>query len=292
MDMVAAPNGSSVFVASDASANILQAFAANTSTGTLSAPTQVAFTQPADLAVSSGGILAALSEQNISVAAYRVNAGALAAFGLPATTSVSAKAVSFSSGSTFVYVVSAFDSTVTAYSFDSGTGNIAFLGAEAVPAPQDFDTAALNHVAVDPLGRFLFASTDTGRVYVFTLSASTGLASFLRQISVTPGNRISSILISPDGEFLYVTDFTTNRVLGFAIVADGTLAPVSIAPPSTDVGPVAMSFDSTGRLLFTANQTNASITVFTRNSTTGVLTTLTPAVPTGGPDPTAITSIP
>jgi 6-phosphogluconolactonase len=95
----------------------------------------------------------------------------------------------------------------------------------------------------------------------------------------------SSISITPDGQFLVVTERLTNSIDTFRIFSDGTLGPIeTIASPVPGV--FSARFDPQGQLILSAtgpaNAANASTISSFSVQSTGALIAVTEALPTFG----------
>lgn len=80
---------------------------------------------------------------------------------------------------------------------------------------------------------------------------------------------------TPSKNFVYVANSTSNVVSGYALNhSTGVLTPVGTAISPTPVGtnPVGVGVDSTGQFLLVLNQGSANISVFSIDSTRGLLT--------------------
>jgi 6-phosphogluconolactonase len=114
----------------------------------------------------------------------------------------------------------------------------------------------------------------------------------LQSLSVPNFNtspRPVSLAITPDKNFLYTANLTSNTVSGYTVNhTNGVLTPVGQALAPTPVGtqPISVGVDSSGHFLFVLNQGNgtagsSSISIFAIDTTRGILTPTagTPAVP-------------
>lgn len=143
-------------------------------------------------------------------------------------------------------------------------------------------------------------------VSIFTVSGSGALTTTSEPVSTGQGP--VAIAIDPQLRFAYVVDsaggigpggvsqYTLSAGSGALAVAtlpasNGTTPPSTPAP--TGVNPVAIAIDSTGSLVFVANQGSASLSAFTIDSTGGALTEVkqlqppcTPSQPAPCPLPT------
>jgi 6-phosphogluconolactonase (cycloisomerase 2 family) len=86
---------------------------------------------------------------------------------------------------------------------------------------------------------------------------------------VTP----SAIAVDPTGRFVYVTDKTSNEVIGYstANTSNGTLTPLVSSPYTTGSFPVGLTIDPRGDYLYTANYNGGSVSGFAINSSNGSL---------------------
>jgi 6-phosphogluconolactonase (cycloisomerase 2 family) len=86
---------------------------------------------------------------------------------------------------------------------------------------------------------------------------------------VTP----SAIVIDPTGRFVYVTDKTSNQVLGFSIdtSVSGNLTPLISGPQGTGLYPVALTIEPRGKYLYTANFNSGTVSSFAIDEGSGSL---------------------
>jgi 6-phosphogluconolactonase (cycloisomerase 2 family) len=132
-------------------------------------------------------------------------------------------------------------------------------------------------VAVQPSGNFVFVTaydtTATPHVgYIFAFSVGAG--GVLTAVSGSPfaaGAQPSAIASDASGNYLYVTDYARNQVLGYSVSA-GVLTPLSGSPYPAGTAPSAVTVDKAYNYAFVVNSTDSSITVYSMSS--GVLTRL------------------
>jgi 6-phosphogluconolactonase len=140
------------------------------------------------------------------------------------------------------------------------------------------DVVVPTGVAVQPSGKFVFVtaydSTVTphlGYVFVFSVGAN-GVLTPVAGSPFAAGAQPSAIASDPSGNYVYVTDYARNQVLGFSVSAAGALATLSGSPYPAGTAPAALAIDLAYNYAFVANSTDSSITVYSRNA--GVLTRL------------------
>lgn len=149
-------------------------------------------------------------------------------------------------------------------------------------APQATNPAAgTTFGVIDPYGRFLYVSYDTGNaIYGFTISQTDGS---LTPISGSPFtanlNTPECLIIDHSGSYLYATNSGTtgtnaNTVAAFSIdQTTGALTPLSTPTYPTGGGPYLGGLDPSGTHLYTANSAANSISGFTIG-TGGALTSI------------------
>ena len=113
-------------------------------------------------------------------------------------------------------------------------------------------------------------SQNTGLLFSFTqTSTGTLTASGTTQIAgVTP----SAVISEPTGRYVYVSDKTSNQIIGYQILSNaGQLQALSQSPFSTGLYPVGMTIDPRGKYVYAVNYNSNSISGFEINQATGNL---------------------
>jgi 6-phosphogluconolactonase (cycloisomerase 2 family) len=143
----------------------------------------------------------------------------------------------------------------------------------------------------------------TPNVLILGVSSSGALTADTTDLAGT-GSRPDAIILAR--HFAYVLDSTGGAQPGgiseYKIGGAGTLSAartaqalstttVTATPPKTGLNPLAMAIDSNGKFVFTANQGSNSISVFSVDGSTGLLTEITgsPFATAAGPSGLAIT---
>jgi 6-phosphogluconolactonase len=160
----------------------------------------------------------------------------------------------------------------------------------------------INRLAIDPTGRFLYATSagavgSQGYVAAFTIGAETGV---LTAIANYPsGSNPAGISVYPTGRYLLVTNLASNDVSSFSIDASaGTLGSVPGSPFTAGRSPVGVAVTPNGKFAYVTNYgANDSseapfVSSYTVDSSTGILTPI-PGGDSGGPDnPTSVIADP
>ena len=169
----------------------------------------------------------------------------------------------------FIYAVSEMnDSTaaVNALAFDKQTGNLRLLNSERTPG------AAPCYVSTNGK-EVLTANYSGGNMSVFrlrkdgTLSPAEALfkgtangPDTIRQI--VP--HIHCALFSPDGKYIFATDFSADRILCFTLSSEGNISrlpgeAIGIAP---DSGPRHLTFSPNGKFAYLINELSGKVIAF------------------------------
>lgn len=141
----------------------------------------------------------------------------------------------------FAYLINEMSSTITAFAYNSETGRLQELQTlSSLPADfHDYNTAA--EIAIDPTGRFLFAS-NRGRdsVSVFAINSQDGTLKWAGEQS-TGGKTPRHFGITPSGAAMVICNQDSNSILACRIdPKTGQLTPCSA--PITVPSPVCAVF--------------------------------------------------
>ena len=201
----------------------------------------------------------------------------------------------------FAYVLDDYANTVSMYTVNSCTGNL------TPTVPATVATGANNfgseQMVVDPAGRFAYVANlmsnafDLATISMFTINSSTGVLTPTVPATVPTGFLPQGIGIDSAGKFVYTANSDDNTVSMFTInQTTGVLTPTT--PPAvstladvstgTESSPLAVIVDPSGRFAYAVNEDDATVSMFTINATTGILTPMTHATVFTGPIPFGI----
>ena len=119
-------------------------------------------------------------------------------------------------------------------------------------------------------------NTTTGALTLLSGSSCTGAGVCTGYRSgVTP----SSIAIDPSGRYVYVTDKTSNQIIGYTIslantgsgANNGNLTPLVSSPYTTGLYPVQLVIDPRGKYLYAANYNSNTVSSYSINTADGSL---------------------
>ena len=161
------------------------------------------------------------------------------------------------------------------YSRNLSTGHLTALSPFTILAE-----AGTHRIAITPDGAFVYATNQTTRtVSQYSRNPSTGQLTALSPATVSVGaigTVIVAIQISPDGLFAYVGVQGNGEIHQFSI-SSGQLVPLSPATAATLAGTTDLVLSSDGAYAYATDNSSLSLAQFSRNSSTGLLSPLSPS---------------
>ena len=137
--------------------------------------------------------------------------------------------------------------------------------------------SASNHVTVDNIGNFLFASnTGSNDVSVFSINAGSGTLSLVAGSPFATGGSGGvgiSLSSTPDGRFLMAANGGSNNLTVFSIASSGALTPIEGSPFPALSFPEGIKVSPDGKFLAVAEPFSNQVEMFSIAST-GSLTSL------------------
>ena len=158
------------------------------------------------------------------------------------------------------------------YAFDAATGA---LTPNTPPFVATAAGAGPRFLAFHPAGRFVYATDELGdAVSIFAFDTRTGrltAAGSTKVAAAGVAGKPADLHITPDGRFLYVSERTSNTLVGWRIDAEtGALTPIGRTP--TEAMPRGFAIDPRGRYLLSVGQDSNAMTSFAIDPTSGALT--------------------
>lgn len=316
--MVMAPSGNVLFIANKDDNNISAYTVGSDGTLTASSGAQATGTTPISMSMDSAGHFLFVANQGqqsdpasgtISVFAVQ-DATLTEVAGSPfqtadklSATGTGPAAVAVTPDGKFLYVANQFDGTLTGYSVDATSGALTRILAQTVGTTP-------SAAAITPDGGFLYvANSGSSNVSAFAICGQvvtscadpTTPDGHLTPVTGSPfsaGLGPAFIVPAPSGKFLYVVDRLSNQVSEYKLsTGTGELSPNTQASISTGANPVwaaarkgttvVTATGGTTDFLYVANLGASSMTVYSFDSTVGVLGLDGSLVSTGG-SPSAI----
>jgi len=320
--IVFTPSGDAAFVANSQD-NTVSTFTVNTD-GTLATTsnTQPTGTTPLALSMDPGGKFLFVANQGTfnqiqsgSISVFSVSGSQLTevsgspfSTALPTDVSGSGPAsVAISPNGQYLYVANQFSNTVEAFAVDSS-------GALILPGTVYPVGTAPSAVTFSPDGNFIFVTNQgTNNISAFAACTNATLNCVTPDGHLTPvaGSPFSANGLGPvamavesdsQGEYLYVANFNSNQISQFKVgVSSGVLSALSPNAISTGSNPTSvvvragsstlLSTGGTTYYVFATNITSGTISSFSYDSTTGLLTQVgsgTPITTAGLPSALAV----
>lgn len=253
----------------------LVAFTVNAATGALSSAGTVtlgAGTAPAAVSLAPNGKFAYSAYSNgTQVAGYTIaaNTGALQAIsGSPFATGFVQGSpypdIAVDPTSHFLYLASAKDNQVVAFSIDQSTGALTKVGLFAA------GNGPAGIPVFSPNGKFLYV-VDQGdsTVFGFSINSGTGALTAIGAAvaaGTTPNTQAMWISFTPDGKYAYVSNQNENKIFGFSVDATTGAFTAVGTPQITDTGPRDITIDPAGKHLYVANYSGGDVSGYTINA--------------------------
>jgi 6-phosphogluconolactonase len=247
-------------------------------------PTSIAFD-------ATGSFLYVLNMADNSISAFSLGAtgalGALTTYPIVAPVA-NPQARQMIGAGNYLYVAEYANNAVEVFSITAGTG-VLTQGVTGSPFPTDTGPYSL---VADPSGAVLYtaniASSGAGSISPFTINSSGVLTSAsVLPLAIPAVNYIS---IDPQGKFLFVTESNALAVYPITLSTAALGAPVVAPAFAAGSVPISVSVDLTGQFVYVADYGLDSVSQFTMDTGTGVLTPMqVPTVAAGiGPVTIAI----
>lgn len=220
-----------------------------------------------------------------TLSAYSINTstGALTKIGSAIPVGNSPLGIVIDHTGTFLYVANDTDGTISAFSINPSTGALTPLSTPTFAVGDSLPQL----MTIDPTNTVLYVANggdlvNPGTVSAFTIGTGVN-AGLLTPVSGSPfgaglGVSPNSVAIDPSGKFAFVTnggDTSTpapGSVSVFNIAAGGGLgAPVTGSPFPAGIFPFDVDVDPGGKYIAVANLLSNSVSFYTFNSGTGVL---------------------
>jgi 6-phosphogluconolactonase (cycloisomerase 2 family) len=278
--------GRFVFVVNEGD-DAIAAFTINATTGALTAAGTPAALElaPAAIAVDQTGQFVYVPDRkNQIVSQYSVNSTTGALTAVPpdvATANTGGTSIAVTPSNQYVYVggfgTSPFGS-VAGFGLAAMTGILTPLAFQNVPAGN-----WASALAIDPTGQFLFATAQGEQhLYVFNID-SDGTLTPTAQTSSGPegtGSAPSAVAVFPlggaSGGYVYTADSGANRIGTFSYDGTGTLNTIGDGDLNASATqPQALAIDPSGKFLYVANYADDTVSTFSLDPTTGLLTFVT-----------------
>ncbi|MEJ1962109.1 MAG: beta-propeller fold lactonase family protein [Gammaproteobacteria bacterium] len=168
----------------------------------------------------------------------------------------------------FAYVANGATATLSVLAVNENNG--ALTVAATVPT-----VSGVFELAMDPVGRFLYASSPQGEVRAYSINQTSGLLSEVPGMPLALGGAGRELKVNPTGKFLYVANETLGALNAFAIdQTTGALSALPGSPFAALPSVLGVEIDPAGEHLYSVSLVAGAIAGFSLDASTGVLTPL------------------
>lgn len=173
----------------------------------------------------------------------------------------------------FLYVANSTSNTVSGFTVNHTTGDLAPVGTAILPTPvcPNPNTCNFNPmgVAVDSGGHFVFvlnqgsvSAAVAPSISVFNIDAARGLLTEVGGSPFAAPANPQFIVASPSSAFLYVSTGTSGTIAAFSIASSGALSPVAGSPFAAGADIRGMAIDPKAQFLYATDHGNNQVASF------------------------------
>lgn len=170
----------------------------------------------------------------------------------------------------YLYTANSGDNTISAFAVAS-SGKLSTATCQDCSYPRIDQPYGL---VMNPTGAFLYTSDHSGTVGVLafdTVYETVAVGSLAVRTNLPVGSSPDGVAVSPNGDYLYVTNYGSNTISAFAGGADGNIAstPVSCSACSNTSyfsAPTGVAVSPNGKYVYVANSASNTVSAFTIGS--------------------------
>ncbi len=186
----------------------------------------------------------------------------------------------------FLYAASFDDDAVAAFSRDPNSGALIFVEAQVDGSGSVQDLNGVQSVLVSPDGRHVYAAAYADNaVTIFSRDLVSGALSYAGRVkddegAITALGGADSLVMDPAGEFLYVASYFDDALAVFdRDPVSGLLVQIDVEQDTVGgalglLGAEQVLLSPDGKNVYVASSASDAVAVFTRNTTSGLLTWL------------------
>jgi 6-phosphogluconolactonase len=206
--------------------------------------------------------------QSITIYSIAATSGALAPIAPFAMTGSETSAMVFEPSKRFAYVANGATATLSVLAANENSGALTVVA--TVPT-----VVGLFEMAMDPVGRFLYASSPQGQVRAYSINQTDGTLSEVPGMPFALGGVGRELKVDPTGKFLYVANGTLGALHAFAIdQTTGALAALPGSPFTALPSAFGVEIDPAGEHVYSVSSNAGAIAGFSLDASTGALTPL------------------
>ncbi|MEW6684185.1 MAG: beta-propeller fold lactonase family protein [Nitrospirota bacterium] len=192
------------------------------------------------------------------------------------------RGVAASAKAKYAFILNQGASTISSYDVNAVSGVLSPNGAQLLTGGLGIPRAT----AVDPFARFVYVAHASNEISAYRINAANGSLPSVDTVtagvdpSVTVSVDPTAVTIEPSGRFAYAAGSSLAGSTGWQVVvltidqSTGELTEVTGAGLDIGTLPVSMTADPTGRFLYTVDSGSDSVSAFTIDPATGLLTSV------------------
>jgi DNA-binding beta-propeller fold protein YncE len=229
--------------------------------------------------VSSQGVIAVSDANHALVKLFTVQSGQFVP-GASASAGSQPDDVAFSGDGKFLYVADRAVGSVSVFSVSSAASLQLIQTAQLPLATGEFNPA-LVRLRLSPAGNKIAATTSDGKIFVADVNATSHKVSNAVEIHVAANANLEEVIFDPSGQNLYALDQDNGGLYEFSLAG---AAPQQLAgsPVATPLGPSGMASNSAGDRVYVASGALSGVVTYTRDKTSGMLSSNGEIVGSGG----------
>jgi 6-phosphogluconolactonase len=164
----------------------------------------------------------------------------------------------------YLYAANGGDGTVSAFTIDKRTGNIAPIAGS--PFATDGSSGTYD-MAASPDRQFLFVSNEaTTDIHAFSIAKTTGALSEISGSPFAVGANITSLYVTANNQFLLAAANSINAVEVFSIASSGAITQVSGSPFPGSGSVMAVQSNCANDLAFDVNNDSNYVDAYSLSS--------------------------
>jgi 6-phosphogluconolactonase (cycloisomerase 2 family) len=235
-------------------------------------------TNPLGLAISSQGVIAI--SDGLSIQFFTVQNNSLVA-GPAMQTSVGPEDLAFRADGKVLYALNA-GSGISVFSVAQDL-SLQLIENLTLPIAAGQLGGGVVRIRLSAAGNKIAASTLDGWLYVGDVNGTDGMVSGITETQVHANANLEDVVLDPNGQNVYTADQDNGGIYEFS-TAGGNLTPLANSPIATLPGVTGLETDSGGAHLYAAGPgfPQSQIVTFSRDLSTGSLTSTGESVSTGG----------
>ena len=190
-------------------------------------------------------------------------------------------------GDVIVFPITTADGSLgTATSVNVGFNPIAVTAAQYINGVSNnfVYVAERDTATVGTVRTFSHATGATTLTVADPLDSATGLP-----VGTPAGVTPSALVVDPTAHFLYVTDATSNQLIGYGIPASGLPIAMVNGPFATGSYPSSVTVDPRAKYMYVTNYNSGTVSAYVIDPSTGNPTSANSGTGATGPNPTCVT---